>query len=325
MPGRPFSGSAGPGKADPARQKPATRLRAVARHRVARPRPQCDRIAALVDRHDHRPRRRADVTEGVGDLEVDGVDTAITTVHALGAQLHGLAVGGNNDVIGRVAITIARSILRLIAADAGNDDIVDDVTITVVGSTGDQIAHGQGAVAVVWRPQLKRPARERDRRPLRVVDGHAEAARRPGLCGAGYSRRADREERAGSRRADDGAATTGDRRRKGDDRAALVRVIADRDIGWATDGAGHHRHRKRTTRVGTVGTAVGSRAGHRRRARREAGAGRRHTHDRRAAAVVGRRRRCVVDDLTGAAPRYTDVGRAGAERRRLRVFDRHRE
>ena len=84
--------------------------------------------------HHYRGGSAADVTRGIGNLEGNSVHASIAAAFALGAQLNGLAIVGNNYVVERIAV--ARTVFRFIAGY-----LLDNY-----------IAQGQTRVAAIARP-----------------------------------------------------------------------------------------------------------------------------------------------------------------------------
>src|SRR4051812_7880612 len=64
-----------------------------------------DGCAATIMRHRYLGRCRRDIASCVSHLESDGIDATIAVTGTFSAQLHRLAITGDDDIVGRIAVS----------------------------------------------------------------------------------------------------------------------------------------------------------------------------------------------------------------------------
>src|SRR6185503_2974519 len=114
-----------------------------------------------VTRHDNLSGAGPLVSSRICHTEEDRVDATIPVALAFGSQLNRLAVGGDDDVVQRITVTI--TVLDLIAGHLGDHHAADwDGAIAVVLDTSHQVRRGEGLILVIrWPHALGRSERER--------------------------------------------------------------------------------------------------------------------------------------------------------------------
>src|SRR5256712_7912407 len=99
--------------------------------------------------HDNLGRASGKVTRRIFQLEVDRVNTTITSTYALRPQLDGLAIGCDHDVGRRVAG--ATGVVGLVTRCLGNIHVVNRERITVVTDARNKVRWRERVIAMVRR------------------------------------------------------------------------------------------------------------------------------------------------------------------------------
>src|SRR5205807_1062998 len=116
--------------------------------------------------------RCRDIAVYVGQLEGNGVDPTVGAILAFGTHLHRFAIGGNHDVVKRVARP--GTILGLVACYLLDNHVADADRITVVAYGRHEVRNVEGVIHVVGRPQYRSLAVGSDRWRFVVVDRHSK-------------------------------------------------------------------------------------------------------------------------------------------------------
>src|SRR5947208_6851207 len=131
---------------------------------------------ALVLRRVNLGGASGEVTRRILQFEVDRVHASVAAVNALGAQLDGLAIAGDYNVIQRSSRTA--SVLRLVACYPSDVHVVNGERITVIANARNKVSGGERVITMVGRPHRRRLAIERNCRRLGVIYRDRLATRR---------------------------------------------------------------------------------------------------------------------------------------------------
>lgn len=130
-------------------------------------RPAIHGCSARINGHGNLGRAGRFVASRVTNSKRDCIDATITALLALGAQLDGLTIAGDHDVVQRVAAAVG--VLCLIARHLCDDDIAYAECVTVVARTRHEVRNVERVITVIRRPHRGRVAIERQCRRLGVV------------------------------------------------------------------------------------------------------------------------------------------------------------